>query len=142
MRGEATWQIRFEQAKDSSNSIREWRKNGQIVDLPLKGRFWLSTSNYDLLRVETDLIRPVVQLELTMDHLLVDYGPVTFESGHATLWLPWSAEMFMQLHGNRYHHKHYLTNYYLFSVDSNHRISAPKDASTIPVSHLLAPSSP
>ena len=142
VRGEATWQIRFEQAKDSSNSIREWRKNGQIVDLPLKGRFWLSTSNYDLLRVETDLIRPVIQLELTMDHLLVDYGPVTFESGNATLWLPWSAEMFMQLHGNRYHHKHYLTNYYLFSVDSNHRISAPKDASTIPVSHLLAPISP
>ncbi len=142
LRGEATWQIRFEQRKEARYSIREWRKNGQILDLPLKGRFWLSASNYDLLRIETDLIEPVVQLELTMDHLLVDYGPVTFQSGNATLWLPWSAEMFMQLHGVRYHHKHYLSNYFLFSVDSNHNISAPKNEPTIPPSHPFATISP
>jgi len=130
LRGEATWQIRFEQRKAAANSIREWRKNGQIVDVPLKGRFWLTANNYDLLRVETDLIKPLPQLELTLDHLVVDYGPVNFENGKVKLWLPWAAEMFMELHGNRYHHKHYLTNYYLFSVDSENKIAAPKNVSS------------
>jgi hypothetical protein len=56
--------------------------------------------------------------------------------------LPWSAEMFMQLHGNRYHHKHYLTNYYLFSVDSVHKIAAPKNASINPPPSLTTESTP
>ncbi|MGB2667784.1 MAG: tetratricopeptide repeat protein [Candidatus Acidiferrum sp.] len=128
LRGEATWQIRFEERKGANSSTRQWRKKGQIVNIPLKGRFWLTASNYDLLRIETDLVRPLPELELSLDHLIVDYGPVSFENGNVRLWLPWSAEMFMQLHGNRYHHKHYLTNYYLFSVETSHTIGAPKNA--------------
>jgi hypothetical protein len=32
------------------------------------------------------------------------------------------------VHRKRYHHRHTLTNYALFSVDTNHQIDAPKDA--------------
>jgi hypothetical protein len=32
----------------------------------------------------------------------------------------------MQLHGKRYHHRHTLTNYALFSVDTDNKIDAPK----------------
>ncbi|MGB7730307.1 MAG: tetratricopeptide repeat protein [Candidatus Acidiferrum sp.] len=127
LRGEATWQVRFEERKGANSTTRQWRKKGQIVNIPLKGRFWLTASNYDLLRIETDLVKPLPEIELSLDHLIVDYGPVRFENGNVRLWLPWSAEMFMQLHGNRYHHKHYLTNYYLFSVDTAHKIGAPKN---------------
>jgi tetratricopeptide (TPR) repeat protein len=126
LRGGAVWQLRFEQRKGAVSPARQWNKNGQIINIPLRGRLWLTASNFDLLRIETDLLNPLPQLELNLDHLIVDYGPVNFQDGHVKLWLPWSAEMFMQLHGNRYHHKHYLTNYLLFSVDSNHKISAPK----------------
>lgn len=128
LRGQATWQVRFEERKGANSSTRQWRRKGQIVNIPLKGRLWLTASNYDLLQIETDLVKPLPQIELSLDHLIVDYGPVSFESGHVNLWLPWSAEMFMQLHGIRYHHKHYLTNYYLFSVDTAHTIAAPKNS--------------
>jgi hypothetical protein len=33
----------------------------------------------------------------------------------------------MELHGHRYHHKHYLTDYMLFEVDTNHKIGKPKN---------------
>jgi tetratricopeptide (TPR) repeat protein len=130
LRGRATWQIRFQERSDSTASLRQWRKNGEIVKIPLKGRLWLTTTSFDLLRIETDLTEPMPKLELTRDHLIVDYGPVDFEHGHVKLWLPWSAEMFMELHGKRYHHKHYLTNYFLFAVDTDHKIAAPKAASS------------
>jgi Flp pilus assembly protein TadD len=130
LRGQAAWQIRFEERNDSSTSLRQWRKNGEIVDIPLKGRLWLTTTSFDLLRIETDLTKPIPRLELTRDHLIVDYGPVDFEHGRVKLWLPWSAEMFMELHGKRHHHKHYLTNYFLFAVDTDHKIAAPKAASS------------
>jgi hypothetical protein len=33
----------------------------------------------------------------------------------------------MELHGKRYHHKHFLTDYMLFAVDSSNKINKPKE---------------
>jgi tetratricopeptide (TPR) repeat protein len=129
LRGEAAWQIRFEENTSTSgaNAVREWRKNGLLYEIPIKGRIWVSASSFDLLRVETDLITPIQKLELFRDHLTVDYGPVNFHNGNARLWLPWSAEMYMELHGKRYHHKHFLTDYMLFAVDTSNKVLNPKE---------------
>lgn len=127
-RGQAVWRLRFEQRKDVPSRIRIWRNSRGTYSIPLKGRVWISASSYDVLHVETDLREPVKELELTRDHLLIDYGPVKFESGGTTLWLPWNAEMFMELHGKRYHHTHTLRNYMLFSVDTANTIAKPKQA--------------
>jgi hypothetical protein len=77
-----------------------------------QGRIWISRSTNDVLRVETDLLATVSKLQLTRDHLRVDYGPVKFDRDNQTLWLPWDAEMFMELRGKRYHHR-YLSDYRL-----------------------------
>jgi tetratricopeptide (TPR) repeat protein len=127
LRGEAAWQVRFEENTSTSNAVREWRKNGLLYQIPIKGRIWVSASSFDLLRVETDLITPIQKLELSRDHLTVDYGPVNFRNGNARLWLPWSAEMYMELHGKRYHHKHFLTEYLLFAVDTSNKVHKPKE---------------
>jgi Flp pilus assembly protein TadD len=127
VRGKATWQIRFQERKGSLVGLRDWRRNGKLYHLALKGRIWISSASFDVLRVETDLLEPVEILGLSRDHLLVDYGPVHFIGANTTLWLPWSAEMHMELRGRRYHHKHYLTDYMLFEVDTNHKLGKPKN---------------
>jgi Flp pilus assembly protein TadD len=127
IRGKATWQIRFQESKNSSTAIRQWQREGKLFPIAIKGRIWLSSTSFDVLRIETDLLEPIQILGLTRDHLLVDYGPVNFSSTNTALWLPWSAEMHMELHGRRYHHKHYLTDYMLFEVDTNHKIGKPKN---------------
>jgi hypothetical protein len=93
----------------------------------MKGRVWVSANSYDVLHIETDLREPQKQIELDRDHLVIDYGPVQFEHGKTSLWLPWYAELYMELHGKRYHHRHTLTNYELFSVDTTHSVAAPKE---------------
>jgi Flp pilus assembly protein TadD len=128
IRGKASWQIRFQENKNSSTAVRLWQREGKLFPIPIKGRIWLSSTSFDVLRIETDLLEPVQLLGLTRDHLLVDYGPVSFTSTNTTLWLPWSAEMHMELRGRRFHHKHYLTDYMLFGVDTNHKIGKPKNA--------------
>jgi Flp pilus assembly protein TadD len=139
IRGKATWQIRFQEKKDSLHGVRNWRRDGKLYHLPLKGRIWISSASFDVLRMETDLLEPVQILSLTRDHLLVDYGPVNFAASNTTLWLPWSAEMHMELHGHRYHHKHYLTDYMLFGVETNHKIGKPKEPPPPPPSTQGSP---
>jgi hypothetical protein len=34
--------------------------------------------------------------------------------------------MYLQLHGHRYHHRHTLSNYMLFAVNSTDTVAAPK----------------
>jgi Flp pilus assembly protein TadD len=130
LRSEAVWRIRFQEESTEVLGVRRWKRNGMIYNVPFKGRLWISQSTYDVLRVETDLLAPMSKLQLTRDHLRVDYGPVKFDRGNQTLWLPWDAEMFMELRGKRYHHRHYLSDYRLFEVDTTNKISQPKNAPT------------
>jgi tetratricopeptide (TPR) repeat protein len=125
-RGQAAWLMRFEQRKEVPSRMMTWRNNLGVYPVALKGRAWLAANSYDVVHIETDLREPIPSLELALDHLSIDYGPVKFEHGKTSLWLPWYAEMYMQLHGRRYHHRHTLSNYTLFSVDTNHQISAPR----------------
>ena len=127
-RGQAAWEIRFEQRREVPSRLMTWKNNHGVFPVALKGRVWVAANSYDLLHIETDLREPIPQLELDRDHLTIDYGPVKFDHGKTSLWLPWYAELYLQVHGKRYHHRHTLTNYALFSVDTDHQINAPKES--------------
>ncbi len=134
LRGQAAWQIHFEEKRDvKAGGIRTWRRGNTTYDIAVKGRMWISSASYAVLRVETDLRDPVAGLGLTKDHLLVDYGPVNFSARNAQLWLPWSADMYMELRGKRYHHRHFLSDYLLFDVDTTHKIGKPNEPAQPPV---------
>ncbi|HKI12638.1 MAG TPA: tetratricopeptide repeat protein [Candidatus Acidoferrum sp.] len=128
VRGQAAWQIRFEEKRDAKGGgVRTWRAGSTMYNIAIKGRIWISSTSYAILRVETDLRDPIAGLGLTKDHLLVDYGPVNFAARSAQLWLPWSADMYMELRGKRYHHRHFLSDYLLFDVDTTHKIGKPNE---------------
>lgn len=126
-RGQAAWEIHFEQRPNTEPKLVSWRNHKGVFPVPIKGRAWVSSNTYDVLHLETDLREPIAALELDRDHLAIDYGPVNFDKGKVSMWLPWYAEMYMQFRGKRYHHRHTLTNYALFSVDTDNKVNAPKE---------------
>jgi len=126
-RGKAAWILHFEQKPNVKSFLRLWETKTKTVEIPLKGRVWVAASSYNVLHVESDLREPMKELELMRDHLAIDYGPVNFQSGKTELWLPWYADMYLELHGRRYHHNHTLSNFSLFAVDTNDKINLPKD---------------
>jgi hypothetical protein len=86
---------------------------------------WIGANSFNIMHLETTLREPVPGLRLKQEQLMVDYGPVRFHSAAAELWLPSQGEMYFDLMGHRYHHKHTLTNYLLFDVDTKNKIKAP-----------------
>lgn len=125
-RAKAAWLIHFRQRENQRSYLRLWQTQTKTVEVPLKGRVWVAATTYQVLHVETDLREPMRELELAKDHLSIDYGPVTFQNGKTELWLPWYAEMYLELHHRRYHHRHTLSNYSLFAVDTSDKINNPK----------------
>jgi len=123
--GHPAWQVRFEQKNGVPSHIRSWAYDGKIFPIALKGRVWISSNTFDVMHLETDLREPVKELQLTREHLAIDYGPVTFKQHKEELWLPQTAEMYFSFLGRRYHHTHTLSDYFLFDVDTHSKTSAP-----------------
>lgn len=126
--GTPAWQVHFRQRPDKPNTTRGYRvgENGPVYPVALRGRAWITAGSYQIVRVETDLVAPMPEIRLLVDHTIVDYGPVKFKNRDVEMWLPQSAEVYSDWRGKRMHRRHSFSNYVLFSVDEKERISEPK----------------
>ena len=128
--GGLAWQLHFRQRADRPNNIRSYKVgiNGITYPVSLKGRAWIEADSYHIVRLETDLVRPVPEIRLAADHTAIEYGPVHFRERNLDMWLPQSAEVYSDWKGRRFHRRHSFSKYLLFSVDDKQAISAPKSA--------------
>jgi tetratricopeptide (TPR) repeat protein len=128
--GVPVWQIHFRQRPDRPNTMRSYRAGteGTLRTVAMKGRAWINADTYQLVRLETDLIAPMPEIQLQADHTIIEYGPVHFQSGTTELWLPTSGEVFFQWRNHRIHRRHSFDKYLLFSVDDKQKIFAPHGA--------------
>ncbi|MGB7846500.1 MAG: tetratricopeptide repeat protein [Candidatus Acidiferrum sp.] len=126
--GGLAWQVHFKQRTDKPNTIKRYRigAEGPSYPVALKGRAWISADNFQILRLETDLVSPVPQLKLLADHADIEYGPVKFAKGNVSMWLPKSADAYYDWKGRRIHRRHSFSNYLLFAVDDKQKITVPK----------------
>jgi tetratricopeptide (TPR) repeat protein len=126
--GGLAWQVHFKQRTDKPNTIKRYRigADGPSYPVALKGRAWISADNYQIIRLETDLVSPVPEIRLVADHADVEYGPVKFKQGNVNMWLPQSAEVFYDWRGRRIHRRHSFSNYLLFGVEDKQKITVPK----------------
>jgi hypothetical protein len=125
--GKPAWQIYFRQRADKPNKIRSYRigENSPSHPVALKGRAWFVADSYQIVGLQTDLIDPLADIRLTVDHATVEYGPVHFGSRGVDMWLPKAAELYSDPKGKRIHRRLSFSNYLLFAVDEKQKISAP-----------------
>ncbi len=126
--GGLAWQVHFKQRPDKPNNIMRYRigADGPSFPVALKGRAWISADNYQIERLETDLVAPVPQIRLVADHKAIEYGPVKFAKANVNMWLPQSAEVYYDWRGRRIHRRHSFSDYMLFGVEDKQKITVPK----------------
>jgi tetratricopeptide (TPR) repeat protein len=117
VRGEPAWQLRFAQRQDRPAYFRVYQTKRGVFPVQLKGRAWISVDNQQVMRMETDLAKPIPEILLQKDHVIIDYRPVDFQDHHLQLWLPETAEIYGDLSGQRFRRKHSFSNFELFWVD-------------------------
>ncbi|MGC1413768.1 MAG: carboxypeptidase regulatory-like domain-containing protein [Candidatus Acidiferrum sp.] len=122
------WQVHFRQRPDKPNVIKRYRigADGPSYPVALKGRAWISSDTYQIVRLETDLVAPIKEIRLAADRADIEYGPVKFAKGDVTMWLPQRADVYYDWKGRRIHRRHSFSDYMLFAVDDKQKISTPK----------------
>ena len=126
--GRSTWQVHFRQKPDKPARLRGYTIGRANYALPLRGRAWIATDSFQVVGLETDIVAPLPAIRLKAEHDVIEYAPVRFSKNNQELWLPASAELFVDFHGHRIHRRHSFRDYRLFSVDSTQIISDPKEA--------------
>jgi Tfp pilus assembly protein PilF len=124
-RGETAWQVHFREKPDRPGRLRSYRSGNRAYRIGLKGRAWISQSTSQVLRMESDLVNQVSDLQLFAEHQAVEYGPVAFKNKDVTLWLPIFTDLYLDYRGHRIHRRHGFSNYLLFSVEDKQKIADP-----------------
>jgi hypothetical protein len=129
--GREVWQVHFAQRRDKPVRIRSYSVNGVVCPVFLEGRAWIDPGNSEVIHLESELAAPVPRIELTLEHMSIDYGPVEFQSTGERIWLPQVAELYVERHRKRYYRRHTFTDFKLFNVETAQSLRAPTGSYTI-----------
>ena len=130
----ATWLVHFQQMADKPHGIQAYIVGGREYPVSLKGRAWISADTFQIVRLESDLVGPIKEIQLLSEHQAVNYAPVRFPKSKAELWLPQSAEIYFDFRKHRYFRRHSFNHFLLFSVDTEEKRKEPSAAGKVPES--------
>jgi hypothetical protein len=125
LHGIAAWQLRFEESPDPRKSFHQIRIDRSVYQLRFKGRAWIAADDYQILRLQTDLVAPISQIHLQQEHLDISYAPVDFTKPKFRVWLPESASMQIRYRGRSYQRVHNFSHFQLFLVVTEQTVKEP-----------------
>jgi hypothetical protein len=125
LEGRPAWQLHFIQRPDRPPHFRQYRTQKGWFNVEMKGRVWVAADSYQVMRMETDLVKPIEEIALRRDHVIIDYRAVPFPKRHMQLWLPERVDLYVDLNGQRSHRRHSFSNFELFWVDLNEKAKDP-----------------
>jgi hypothetical protein len=125
-RGQPTWLVRFEQRDDRPGRIHSYKVGAQVHPVKLKGRAWITANKFQIVRIESELVSPMPEIQLLSEHQVVEYGPVPFARKNTSLWLPKSAEIYFDFRRRRYYRRHSFDHYMIFAVESDEKRKEPQ----------------
>ncbi len=130
--GRATWLLHFRQRDDRPNRFHEYKVGELTYPASLKGRAWIAADTLQIVRIESELVRPLPKLQILNEHQTVEYGPVLFQRTHTELWLPKKAELYLDVHKRHYFRRNSFDHFMLFSVDSEGKVGQVKPKEALP----------
>jgi len=125
-RGNATWLVHFRQREDKPKRLEDYGERDQTYGVSQKGRAWINSDNFQVVRLESELVNSVQGL--SVQHQVTEYGPVQFQKKNVQLWLPQSVDLFLEINRHRYYRRHSFDHYMLFSVNSGQKSATARDA--------------
>lgn len=124
--GQSVWLVHFRQRDDRPARIHDYKVGGQTYAVKLKGRAWITTDKFQIVRIESELVSPMKPIQLLSEHQIVEYGPVPFQKKNMELWLPKTAEIYFDFRHHRYYRRHSFDHYMLFAVDADEKRKEPQ----------------
>ena len=129
--GQASWVVYFKQRDDKPNRMQSYKVGKMVYPVNLKGRAWITADKFQIVHIESEMVRPMPEIKLLSEHQVVEYGPIRFDKKNTSLWLPKSAEIYFDFRRHRYYRRHSFDHYMLFAVDAEEKRKEPVSKPTV-----------
>jgi hypothetical protein len=110
--------IAFAQRPETARLKNTLTSRAGPVRFYLQGIAWVDPASYQIVRIRTDLLEPLIEAGLAVNTTQVELGEFPIAQSNRTLWLPRDAVITMKYMGRLYRNRHRYTDYRLFTVDS------------------------
>jgi tetratricopeptide (TPR) repeat protein len=91
-----------------------------------QGLAWIDTKNYQIVRLLTDLLKPLPEVRLSKEAIRIDYQEVYFKQLAQTLWLPKDVTVTVVWRGKTLRNDHQYSDFKLFNVGAAEEITKRK----------------
>src|SRR6202167_5956265 len=113
----------FRAREDRPSHIQDYVVGTHTYPIRLKGRAAINADKFQIVRIESEVISAFKGIGVLAEHQIAEYGHVLYEKKNVQLWLPETAEVYLDFHRHRYYRRHSFDKYMLFSVDSTDKVN-------------------
>ena len=93
-----------------------------------QGLAWVDAENYEIIRLRTDLLKPLPEVLLDKETTEIDFTENHFKSSPEGFWLPHQVKVSVVWNGRSLLNTHAYSGFKLFNVGATQRIGKPKEA--------------
>ncbi len=113
--------IAFAQQPGKAKRIGEFVANGVSEPALVQGIAWVDAQDYHIVRMRTDLLRPLAKVRLVRQTTEIRYGEVHFKDVSAGVWLPQDVIVTVQWRGRTFRNSHHYSDFKLFNVGAEEK---------------------
>jgi hypothetical protein len=120
--------LAFAQRPETAMIIEGFTTDRASTALLVHGIVWIDPSNYQILRMVTELLTPAPEVRLQRQTTDVRFGEVRFTSVGSKLWLPRDVAVTVSWNGKTFRNRHRYSDFQLFNVEAREAVPQTPDA--------------
>jgi len=125
--GRKTYVVAFAQRPEVARLHGLFKMGTNSMPTFSQGLAWVDSENYEIVRLRSDLLKPLPEVRLDQQTTEIDFGENHFKSIAEGFWLPRDVTVSVTWNGKSLRNKHEYSDFKLFNVGASEKIAKPKD---------------
>ena len=125
--GRDTFVLAFAQRPEKSRLNGVFKMGETSMPTFSQGLAWVDSESYEILRLRTDLLKPLPEVRLEKETTEIDFGENHFKSIAQGFWLPREVTVRVDWNGKALRNKHEYSDFKLFNVGATQKVGKPKE---------------
>ena len=126
--GRHTYVVAFAQIPAKAHLCGDFHNGRESATTFSQGLAWIDTATSQVVRMHTDLLAPLPEVQLERETLDIDFQEVHFAHTDKGFWLPQQVTLALDWNGKRLRNRHEYSNFQVFNVEASEKIGKPKQS--------------
>jgi len=132
LNGRDTYLVAFAQQPAKARLSGTFKSGGVSLTTFTQGLAWIDSHSHQIIRLRTDLLRPLPEVNLEGQTTEIAYGEVHFKGITEGFWVPKEVTVSVDWNGKHLRNEHRYSEFKIFNVEATERIRKPKQTGQAP----------